>query len=305
MASAYLASGELGTYGVPAATTAQITSASALVDAYLKRPEGLQWTPDFNGSPAFMAGLSPTFTLKMTVDIAAGVNVSVPVQYGSGQLSSVGSVGDVVILDKADTNKCEACVIASVSPSAIVLSKVLSPHLAQSTIDFGLVIKEMRTLPKSRAITRVSSWPIVRMLSVLGSYRYGRRATQIANLSGDNDLLAMQQTFGGPPAWMPVDVSAVDFDAASGEIWVPSGILLANYSDVRFSYVAGFSQANIPAIIKSATAAAIIGGVNVSDLAGGLKMARAGDTALERFGNTVLDGDTRAQLDTYRARLVI
>ena len=306
MASAYLASGELSSYGVPNATTAQITSASAIVDAYLRRPEGLQWLPDAAGYPCYMAAASASFTLKSATDFAAGENVSVPVQYAPGMLSSIGSVGDVVIIDSGVDGKTEACVIASVSAGAIVFAKVANSHSVNAKLEFGLVIREQRTLPKGRSITRVSNWPIVRIISAVGTYRYGRRSSQFGrSASNDQDLLAMTQVFGGAPPWVPFDVSMVDFDPISGEVWVPAGGLMSNYSDVRLFYVAGFSQTNIPAAIKSATAAAITAGLNSADLAGGLKSARAGDTAIERFGNSILDNDLRNQSDMFKARLVI
>ena len=65
--SAYLSGTDLEAYGVPTATTAQVQRASALIDAYLKRPEGCVWVPDTVGNPCYMAGLDPTITLKPPV----------------------------------------------------------------------------------------------------------------------------------------------------------------------------------------------------------------------------------------------
>jgi hypothetical protein len=301
MPSSYLAGPDLAAYGVPTATSAQITNASLLIDAYLGRPEGLQWMPDAAGLPCYMAGLSPSLSLTLSAAIQPGQDVQVAVP-GAGTLSVFGSVGDVVILDRANASACEACVISSTQPNSIMLQSVANNHAQGATLEFGLVIHEQKTLPPKRSLTRVGSWPIVRLLSGLGSYRYGRRSEQQAGLYADQSVLALMQTFGGPPEWIPWDVTAADFSEITNEIWIPSGIFLAYYSDVRVFYVAGFSQANIPPVIKQVTANIITSGLNTQNMAGGIKVAKAGDTMLQRFEATLLDADVKQQLDMYKAR---
>lgn len=303
MPSAYLAVQEFGAYGVPTATQAQVTAASALVDSYLKRPEGLQWMPDAAGFPCYMAGLSPVYSLKSSQAISAGTNVSVPVATAPGMMTTTGTVGDVVVIDRANADVVEACVVQSVQPGMIVLANVVNAHSPNATIEFGLVIREQKSLPDKRSLTRVSSWPIARIHSILGTYRYGRRSQQSAGLFSDQNLLALMQTFGGPPEWISVDVSQADFNPTSGEVWIPSGVFLAQYSDVRLYYVAGFSRDNIPPIIKSVTASAILSGLATKDFAGGIKVAKAGDNMLERFSSTLVDDDMRTQLNLYKARM--
>jgi hypothetical protein len=301
MPSAYLAGSDLAIYGVPNATAQQILNASMLIDAYLGRPEGLQWLPDAAGLPCYMAGLSASLSLTLPANIQPGQNVQVAVP-GASTLSVFGSVGDVVILDRANSSACEACVIASTQPNQITLQSVSYAHGQGATLDFGMVIREQKTLPPKRSITRVGSWPIVRIHSGLGSYRYGRRSEQQAGLYADQSVLALMQTFGGPPEWIPWDVTAADFSEITNEVWIPSGIFLAYYSDVRIFYVAGFNQANIPPIIKQVTANIITAGLNTQNMAGGIKVAKAGDTMLQRFEATVIDADTKRQLDMYKAR---
>jgi hypothetical protein len=43
--------------------------------------------------------------------------------------------------------------------------------------------------------------------------------------------------------------------------------------------------------------------INTEGMQGGIKMARAGDTALQRFANTVLDSDMQREIEMYRSRL--
>lgn len=311
MPAIYLSAAEQNAYGVSAATAPQILAASTLVDAYLKRPEGLMWMPDYAGSPCYMAGLTPTFSMPLTQTLSPGVNVVVPVA-NVGMLSMQSYIGEVVIIDRASAKQgqpgvCEACVIGAVGPNSITLNSVVNSHTIGVSLDFGLVIREQKTLPADRSIVRVGSWPIVRLISGVGSYRYGRRSQQQAGMYAEANLLQFLQTFGGPPAWTQwgqnaAGTAAADFNAMTNEIWVPSGIYLDAYSDVRVYYVAGYSQANIPSIIKQATANIILAGINTAEMAGGIKMARAGDTALMRFENSVIDEDMKMQLAPYRAR---
>lgn len=299
MPSVYLAPGEYAAYGVPSTTAQAVTQASAVVDAYLRRREGMQYQTDAAGLPAYMAGLSPSYSFTIAGGIAAGANVVVPVTSG---LSLPGTLGEAVILDRAVGGSCEACVISAVTKTSVTLANVVNSHLSGTTVEFGLTINEQQSLPSKRSIARAAAWPLVRLISGLGSYRYGRRIDQNSGQSAF-DLLAVMQSFGGPPAWVPFDVSQADFNMMTGEIWIPSGMFLANYSDVRLYYVAGYLQANIPTIIKSATAKAIAADLNTSALSGGVKKAQAGGSVIERFANTILSDDERAQLDLYRARI--
>jgi hypothetical protein len=81
---------------------------------------------------------------------------------GTSTLSVFGSVGDVVILDRANSSACEARVIGSTTHDSVTLNYVKYNHSQGATFDFGLVIREQKTLPAKRSITCVLSWPIVR-----------------------------------------------------------------------------------------------------------------------------------------------
>jgi hypothetical protein len=300
MPSAYLSQDDYAVYGVQTTTPQAVTQASALVDAYLGRREGMQYMTDYAGLPAYMAGLTASMSLTISGGIPAGANVVVPIASG---LSITGSLGEAVIVDRGNKSLCEACVISAVTKTSITLANVINSHAANVTVEFGLTVNEQISMPAKRSMVRIGSWPIVRLISGLGSYRYGRRIDQQGGLYADQSILALLQTFGGPPEWIPFDVSGADFNPMTGEVWIPSGIFLAYYSDVRLYYVAGFAQANIPAIIKAATAKIILANINTADLVGGVKRAQAGGSVLERFANTILSDDERSMLDLYRAKL--
>lgn len=300
MPSKYLYGSDLINYGVPNATSQQIQAASTLIDTYLHRPEGLQWNPDYAGNPCYMAALAPTMSFTLGSNISAGTNVSVNIS-ATSFLSTFGGVGDVVILDRATPTITEACVINSISNTSITLASVANAHSTGAPIEYGMLIAEQKMLPFKRSVTRLSRTPIARLVSGLGSYRYGRRSAQQAGLYADQSILATMQTFGGPPEWLPWNPTAADWNPQTAEVWIPSGIFLAYYSDVRVWYLAGFPSSGIPAPIKMACAAIINAQLATSDMQGGIKVAKAGQMSLQRFDATVLDDDLRAMLSPYRA----
>jgi len=299
MPSEYLTSGEYGTYGVPSATAEQVQQASTLIDGYLQRPEGLVWSPDANGQPAWMTALDPSFTLNAPGAIAAGANVSVPV---TGPVGSV-QVGDVLIVDKATQGSEEACVVAETAADSVTLETVQFAHNAGVDLDAGLVILEERAMPKARPKTRVSRWPAVRLLGGQGRYAYARRGQVPQFNMEDFNLLSTMTTYGGPPTWERFSVQTAEL-TMNGEVWVPAGILLAYYTHVRLQYVAGFQASTLPPEIKQACAK-IVTHAQQYGLGDGVRSYKAGDTAIQRFAASAMDADTKALLSKYQARTFV
>lgn len=299
-ATPYLQSGDYATYGVSDGTAAQAQSATQTINGYLKRPEGLIWLPDANGMPAWMATPNPTMRYTVAGGIAPGSNVVVNIpnaQFGFQ------TVGEVVILDSANAGIAEACVVATTSGSSLTLQSVQFSHPSNTTVDFGLTIMDEKALPAKRPITRTSRTPVARLIAGFGRYGYQRRSDQAAGMEFIATLLPVVQGFGGPPLWVPFNVGDIDVNMNTGEMWVPAGLLLAYYTDVRLRYVAGWSQANLPVDIKQACAN-IVRGMIDNPMTGNIKMMKAGDAALQRFGPESLDDDTKSLLEPYRARLM-
>lgn len=301
--SEYLAGADLALYGVPTATPAQIQQASNLVDAYCDRPEGLAFSLDFQKRPCFMSGLTPSIGFTLPGSISPGQNIVITPADG---FISEDLLGEVLIADRATPSATEAVVVSAVNPQAgtFTLQIVGASHDAGTILEAGLVLAEERPLPSKRSITRVSKFPLVRLLSGMGRYAYGRRSDQVAGLYNDTNLLAALQTFGGPPAWVPFDITQASISASTGEVWVPAGLLLAYYSDVKLRYVAGYPVTALPSKIKQATAALASALAEYPDISGNVKKIQAGGTSIERFANTLLDDDTKGLLEPYRAKLL-
>lgn len=302
--SAYLSSGDLSTYGVATATAAQIVQASGLIDAYLNRPEGLAYSPDRNGLPCYMTALSPQFSLQLGAPISPGQNVTT-VLLGIPVTNDL--VGEVFIADRPTANLTEALVVSAVNPQAgsVTFASVGVAHASGAPLETGLVLQEERPMPSKRNVTRASKFPMVRLISGLGRYAYGRRSDQVAGLYNDTNLLAALQTFGGPPAWVPFDVTQASVSVTTGEVWIPAGLMLAYYSDVRLKFIAGYPAANIPQPIKQATASICMALMETPELAvGNVKRFAAGGTSIEKFANTVIDADIKAMIDQFAAKLL-
>lgn len=303
MPSQYLKLEEAAVYGLNTVSSGQITQASALIDAYLKRPEGLVWVPDSTGQPCYMAGATPTLSFTLAQPIAPGLNVPVSL---TGPTSLV-QVGDVLVFDTGTPNLVECCVVnTTTGPSgaiAITLQSVMNAHAQDAEVDAGLLIEEQRSMPADRPITRVSKTPIIRLVSGIGRYGYGRRGDGANYDMEEFNLLAALSKFGGPPVWEIFQAApSYSWDPNTGQVWVPAGIMLAYYSDVKLRYLAGFAQANIPGVVKSACVMIIQALASQQGISGNIKSFKAGDTSLTRFAATLLDDDTRSSLRPYVAR---
>ena len=296
----YLRVVEYADYGITDATAPQVEAASRTINGYLARPEGLIWNPDANGMPAWMAGLTPNISYAAPSGISPGANVQVTIPNAQFAFQTV---GEVVILDRANAGLAEACVVLSATGTTLTLQSVQFSHGSGVTVDFGLTIMDERPLPYNRPITRTSRTPVARVLAGFGRYGYGRRGQQAAGVEFIPALLSIVQGVGGPPLWVPFDVTAVDVNMNTGELWVPAGLLLAYFSDVRLRYVAGWSLQTLPLSVKQATANIVRGMIDTPYSANN-KMLKSGDAAMQRFNASILDDDTKALLEPYKARLL-
>lgn len=303
MPSCYLRPEDYAPYGVPSATVAQVISASGLIDGYLRRPEGMIWMPDYAGLPCYMKAMQPQMTFVAAGPIAIGTNIPVVVTTKLPNMTDL--IGDVAVVDRTSVS-VEPAVIQNVEPGNIlVLRNVDLPHPAGTKLELGMCILEERTVSPKRSIARVSKSPIMRLLSGLGRYGYGRRLDQKMGMYGDASLLASVQAFGGAPAWIPFDIAQASISQPTNEVWLPPGMMLAYFSECRLRYIAGYSDGGMPDILRLATARAIEANLAVPELAGNIKMAKAGQSAIERFSNSVMDTDLKSMLDEFRARLVV
>src|ERR1017187_1219961 len=81
-----------------------------------------------------------------------------------------------------------------------------------------------------------------------GRYGYSRRGSQMVypDLNYGANILQIASFFGGPPQFTPIDVTKIDVDPITGEVWVPAGLYLSQYSEVFISYNSGFDPRDMP-----------------------------------------------------------
>ena len=302
MGSVYIQPGEYVDYGISTATASQVSQASLVVDAAINRPEGLLWAPDFSGQPAYMSGLDASFTQVTTAPLAAGTNVVIPIP---AYLATPDLIGEVVIINRAAPLLCEALVVNAVGTGTMTVDKLSNAQSSGVTLEFGLTITEEKSLPSRRNVTRVMRGPLVRLMSAKGRYGYPRRSAQFAGLNQDFNLLAAVNSFGGPPLWYAITTSQCSISPVTGEIWLPSGMLMAPWSEARVRYVAGFPASNVPDAIKNAVSFVVQQLIRFPEMGGNTRSLRAGDTEVGKFADTLLDADTKATLDPFRSRAFV
>lgn len=309
MPIAYISSTELGQYGLVGVPPVYLQRASSLVDSLLFRPEGLTWSPDGNGWPCYQSRMTPRLTLTVAGPIVPGTNVIVPLS-GVADSNPDQLNGEVVILDRATPSITEACVIAPISGSSsnsatnvissIMFQSVTFSHPGPVTLDFGMVISELKNLPEGRPLVHLSAWPIARIVSAIGRYGYGRHSGDTYGYREDFAMLQILRTFGGAPLWQIYPITSASWDAQTGHVWIPSGTWLSYFNETLIRYVSGWSQANIPEAIKQSVAA-LAKGMQNQMLPTNIISYKAGDTQITRAAATVLDQDMQRQLKAYSA----
>ena len=157
---------------------------------------------------------------------------------------------------------------------------------------------ERNRLPDGLPVTRTRVTPLAVVAPATTPFVTVRARHSIPRGSGGEIPLAeMLAPFGGPPAWVDLTVSQVEYHAPTGEIWLPAGIFGAPYTEVEITYTAGFAQ--VPEAVKLACAQMIR---NVeSHPSATVREARLDRLRLEYFGGSLLDEDVKRLLAPYVA----
>jgi hypothetical protein len=142
------------------------------------------------------------------------------------------------------------------------------------------------------------------VLACSGRYGYVRR-DQSQTYPDLNALINPQNLislFGGPPPWIAVDLTNLDYDPKTGEVWIPAGLQLQRYSEIIITYNSGYDPRYLPRAIKQACAAVtknlmLRGGVTGIQ---GQSLGRAAFNVTMTPGG-VIDGDVERLLRAFVA----
>lgn len=185
----------------------------------------------------------------------------------------------------------------STDPALIRVASDLVDSFCQRASLLVTQYTERSRLPEGAPVTRATYTPLVVPQSQQTPFgqlraRYGRPRGPNAG-----SLAEMIAPFGGPPAWVVLDPAQVDYDATTGEVWLPAGIFGVPWTEVELTYSAGYAEP--PEAVKLACAQ-IIRNLE-SHPAANVQSAQFDRLQLEYFAATLLDEDSRRLLAPFVA----
>ena len=156
---------------------------------------------------------------------------------------------------------------------------------------------ERNRLPEGRPVTRTTFTPLAVAQGQQTPFLVVRARHGIPRGPNAMTLAEMVAPFGGPPAWVDLDPTKVDYNAQTGELWLPAGIFGVPFTDVELTYTAGYAE--VPEAVKLACAQ-IIRNIE-SHPTSVVRGAQLDHLQLEYFAGSLLDEDTRRLLAPYVA----
>jgi hypothetical protein len=157
--------------------------------------------------------------------------------------------------------------------------------------------------PSVTPITNVPGSTISPIIGCSGRYGYGRRGSQqiYPDLNYGANLLQIAAFFGGPPQWTTIDLTMADFDISTGEIWIPAGLYIGQYTEIVTVYNSGFDPLNMPTAVKQACAALIRNFLSRGGGTTGLRSITTSGTANVSFSPDLIDPTIASWLDPFKA----
>jgi hypothetical protein len=185
----------------------------------------------------------------------------------------------------------------STDPALIRVASDLVDAFCQRASLFVTQYTERNRLPEWRPVTRASYTPLAAGEGAATPIVSLRARHGLPRGPNAASLAQMLAPFGGPPAWVDLDPTQVDYNAATGEVWLPPGIFGVPYTEVELTYTAGYAE--VPEAVRLACAQ-IIRNVE-SHPAAGVRTAQLDHLQLEYFAGALLDEDTRRLLAPFVA----
>ncbi len=165
-------------------------------------------------------------------------------------------------------------------------SLLVAQYAERNRLPDGVPVTRTRVTPL--AIVAPATTPFVSLRARHGIPRGSGAAATLAEMLGP---------FGGPPQWVDLTASLVEYHAATGEVWLPVSLYGGTYTEAEITYNAGYAQ--VPENAKLACAQVIR---NVeSHPAANVREARLDRLRLEYFQHSLLDDDVRRLLAPYVA----
>ena len=185
----------------------------------------------------------------------------------------------------------------STDPALIRVASDLVDAFCQRASLLVTQYTERTRLPDSRPVTRASFTPLAVAEGASTPFVTVRARHTPPRGPNAGSMAELVAPFGGPPPWVDLDPAQVEYNAATGEVWLPVGIFGLSYAEAELTYTAGFTEA--PEAVKLACAQ-IIRNIE-SHPSANVRTAQLDRLQLEYFAPSLLDEDTRRLLAPFVA----
>lgn len=156
---------------------------------------------------------------------------------------------------------------------------------------------ERNRLSEGLPVTRATYTPLATPAGALSPFVSVRARHGVPRGPNAAALAEMLAPFGGPPQWVDLDPLKVDYNAVTGDLWLPASLFGVPYTEVELVYTAGYDQ---PPEAAKLACAQIIRNIE-SHPAGNVRAALMDRLRLEYFAGSLLDGDVKRLLAPFVA----
>lgn len=185
----------------------------------------------------------------------------------------------------------------STDPAMIRIASDLVDSFCQRESLLIAQYSERNRLPEGLPVTRATYTPLAFSAPATTPFVTVRARHGVSRGPNAATLAEMIAPFGGPPAWVDLDTAMVDYNAATGDVWLPLGILGIPYTETELVYTAGYAQP--PEAVKLACAQ-IIRNVESHPVAS-VRSTQMDRLQLEYFAGSLVDDDVRRLLAPFVA----
>jgi|SRR5580698_4053660 hypothetical protein len=190
----------------------------------------------------------------------------------------------------------------AVVPASVVQTLTASANAPITTEDPLMSENYFWTGVQANTISGSPTSSLSPILGASGRYGYGRRSefAIYPDLNYGMNALQLASFFGGPPAWTPIDVTQIDFAPDTGEVWVPAGLYLSQYTEMIIIYNSGYHPLYMPRSIKQACAAIVRNMLARGGGTTGIKGIQAAGSVNVQFTDDIIDTTVQRWLDAYK-----
>lgn len=151
-------------------------------------------------------------------------------------------------------------------------------------------------------VTNVPGSTVSPIIGASGRYGYPRRSDAATSPDPNYgmNMLQVASFFGGPPGFVTIDATKIDFDVSTGEMWIPAGLYMSSYTEIVIAYNSGYDPLNMPRPIKQATVMLIRNFLSRGGGTTGLRSINTAGIANVNFSPELIDITIERMLDPFK-----